>query len=735
MRQIINLCIFLLSTGTLFSPVAQGQDWINFTDGKTITDIKGEGDDVWISSFGGLVKYDRINNTSLFYNRSNGLPYNCVLDLAIDSAGNKWLALQHHGITKFDGTTFIHFTTANSGLPNDNITAITFDSINNVLWIGTYEEGLIKYDGTNWVVYDESNSPLQNGHGISTIAVDAAGNVWIGSKYQNASYGLMKFDGINWSVYSQIGPKIQSIVADSLFVYACEEQGFVWKYDGVSWILIPGLAHFSPNNYYYFFGNDQICLDQNNNLLVATEYGGLAMFDGTQWSYLNTGNSGIISDRIMSVGVDDGGNTWVIAKNYGFQCYDNITWWVPPITNSPFNTFYLSCIAQRSSGNYYIANRNYYLYEFDGSSWQTYTYNILSTFYYGIRSMIGNSSDLLYVGAGSTAPYAGFSIFDGTNWSLHSVFGFNQPEITTMAIDINNDLWFGGIRGGGLIKYDSTGYTQYIPSNSGLGHVIIQDIATDASGNIWLTNGDPFDQNGFDPWGLGLIKFDGTNWTTFDTTNSGISSNLITCVAVDNSGNIWCGTVDSGLTMYNGSTWTNYSTSNSPLVSNSIHNLAFDSGDTLWIGYTNNGLGKFDGVNWTDYNISNSPIGDNEIIDIMIDNADNKWILSYPSGYISVFKSYGSTLGVNNTDNLNTVISTTIAPNPFFNSTTITSSKKVHKGYLEIYNIYGQLVSAVPFIETNQVQIKREQMKFGIYFYTLFENNLPVANGKFVIVD
>ena len=39
----------------------------------------------------------------------------------------------------------------------------------------------------------------------------------------------------------------------------------------------------------------------------------------------------------------------------------------------------------------------------------------------------------------------------------------------------------------------------------------------------------------------GLAKFDGTNWTVFYTTNSGLPDNYITSLAVDGS-NIWIGT-------------------------------------------------------------------------------------------------------------------------------------------------------------------------------------------------
>ncbi len=39
-----------------------------------------------------------------------------------------------------------------------------------------------------------------------------------------------------------------------------------------------------------------------------------------------------------------------------------------------------------------------------------------------------------------------------------------------------------------------------------------------------------------------LVKFDGTNWTVYNTSNSPLSSNWVGTIAVDHSGKIWVGT-------------------------------------------------------------------------------------------------------------------------------------------------------------------------------------------------
>ncbi|MDI6851272.1 MAG: T9SS type A sorting domain-containing protein, partial [bacterium] len=45
-------------------------------------------------------------------------------------------------------------------------------------------------------------------------------------------------------------------------------------------------------------------------------------------------------------------------------------------------------------------------------------------------------------------------------------------------------------------------------------------------------------------------KFDGTNWTVYRTSNSGLPDNWVTAIAIDASGNKWIGIFDRGLAVY-----------------------------------------------------------------------------------------------------------------------------------------------------------------------------------------
>jgi ligand-binding sensor domain-containing protein len=66
---------------------------------------------------------------------------------------------------------------------------------------------------------------------------------------------------------------------------------------------------------------------------------------------------------------------------------------------------------------------------------------------------------------------------------------------------------------------------------------------------------------------------------------------------------IFCGCKKKNPTQSNPSqsNWTTYNTSNSGLASNEVFAVAIDSSGNKWFG-TGGGVSRFDGVNWTTYN-------------------------------------------------------------------------------------------------------------------------------------
>lgn len=158
-------------------------------------------------------------------------------------------------------------------------------------------------------------------------------------------------------------------------------------------------------------------------------------------------------------------------------------------------------------------------------------------------------------------------------------------------------------------------FTNYTTDN-GLVSNVVYCVAIDMQGNKWF---------GTD---AGVSKFDGVSWTTF-TTNDGLISNVIVTIAVDLQNNIWFGSGFEGVTKFDGTNWTSYTASN-VLLNNGIREIAVDSIGNVWIG-VNGGLSKYNGTNWTNYTVTNG-LANNSVSAISVDHDGNMWFGTYMNG-------------------------------------------------------------------------------------------------------
>jgi len=180
------------------------------------------------------------------------------------------------------------------------------------------------------------------------------------------------------------------------------------------------------------------------------------------------------------------------------------------------------------------------------------------------------------------------------------------------------------------------------------------------------------------------------NWTVYDTTNSGLPSNVVWAIAIDGSGNKWIGT-RGGLAVFDGTNWTVYNTSNSGLPSDWILAIAIDDMGNKWIGTIGGGLAEFDGTNWTVYNTSNSGLPDNYVDAIAIDASGNKWIGTESDG----LAVYSGGTGIEEEDDEKVEIGTMkVYPNPFTGITRIRYGVPDDVDVnISIYNLLGQKVA------------------------------------------
>jgi hypothetical protein len=232
-----------------------------------------------------------------------------------------------------------------------------------------------------------------------------------------------------------------------------------------------------------------IAIDEQRNKWIGTWGGGLAKFDGVNWTVYNTSNSGLPDNYVYAIAIDEQGNKWIGTNGGGLARFDGVNWTVYNTSNSglPFDN--VSVIMINKDGNKWIGT--------DGG---------------------------------------GLVKFDGVNWTVYNTSNSGLPHnsVWAIAIDEQRNKWIG--TRAGIVKFDGVNWIVY-KTSSGLPDNWVRSIAIDEQGNKWIgTLG-------------GLAKFDGVNWTVYNTSNSRLPDNYVRAIAIDGQGNKWIGTIG-GLALF-----------------------------------------------------------------------------------------------------------------------------------------------------------------------------------------
>lgn len=734
-KLILTLSILFI----YFSTYSQNPEWINYYPSQNIYSVATEQDYVWICSSGGLERIEIATNVKTLFNSSNsGLPNKIVSTVSVDQSGNKWIGTYGGNLVKYDGTNWTIFNSANSGLPNKKITSIVMDNSSN-LWIGTDGGGLVKYDGTSWIVYDTTNSGLPV-NGVTSIVVDSVDNVWIGTHPDfwsgyNKGGGLAKFDRTNWTVYTIFN---SNLISNYITSIAIDQSGLLWIGTFPDFVrtysYISGLVRFDGTNWYTYRKSNSglpsdfvssIKIDENNHKWIGTTEGGLARFTGTGWTKYNANNSGLPYNYVTSIALDNFGNKWV-GTYQGLTKFDGTNWTsfgtglsggVDRVTVDKNNIKWLG-----SNG----------LVRFDGTNWRSYNTSNSVLTANSVYAIETDNYGNLWVGLGSHQ--GGLFKFNGTNWSVYKTHNSGLPHnwVNSIAIDEIGDVWVGTLQG--LAKFNGVNWTNtYLPFSATTN--TISAVTVCVNGNIWVGAQE----------GGGLAKYDGINWTVYNTNNSGIPSGFVSSITSDSIGNIYIGTKkedppffghgNGGLVKFDGNNWTVYNDTNSGLpAGNWIECLTIDNSGTLWIG-NKMGLAKFDGNNWTVYNVTNSGLPINIIHSIDVDKYGNKWIGTY-SG-LTVFNE-GGVVSIHEEKTgyfvLENYFLSQNYPNPFNPVTkikfTIPQTDSPLLGgargglvTLKVYDIVGReiatLINEAKQPGNYEVEFNAEGLSSGVYYYQL----------------
>ncbi len=330
------------------------------------------------------------------------------------------------------------------------------------------------------------------------------------------------------------------------------EQGLLVSYD-TAFVKV----NFNPSlKWYQFTGNNSglsgnipydIAIDKNNDIWICSD-GGLTKYDRTNWyswgnsTYKKTDFYGTIISQVTnsmincntwSVSIDSNNVKWIATEN-GLIRYNDTT---HSLLFSGENIWALSCFNNKVC----IGTSSNGIKYFNGNNWTSYTVSNSYLPDNSIRKLKLENDSIIWIGTSN-----GIARFDLNYWTIYNANNsiLTNNVIASMAIDKNNNKYFSAL-GTGLIKFDNAIFQEFLPPCSE-----ISAIFPDALGNVWL---------GFQSGNANnaLVRFDGSNWQEYNSTNSGFNSSPATpgygriySINKDFNGVLWIGTFGDGIFAY-----------------------------------------------------------------------------------------------------------------------------------------------------------------------------------------
>jgi len=285
-----------------------------------------------------------------------------------------------------------------------------------------------------------------------------------------------------------------------------------------------------------------VVIDNLNRKWFSIPQHGLLRIDGNNWTYFNTDNSEIPSNRLNTINIDSDNRFWGVS--YGifklgrfngneWTIWDNSNTQIPEqnvksLVFDSQNHLWFLC-----GNDFYFTGTNY-LFEFENDS----TLLLKSSFNTskGHRMMEFDNDGLLKIG-----DWFGIYFFENDSLQYYQAQdGSLGSYVTDIKRDSSGIIWMAtGLAGwGSLVKFDGITFTRFFEYQA-------LALEIDRQGSLWIGT-ESFTNN------AEIIKFDGTNWTVYNSGNSLLPQTYrIEDLAFDNYDNLWIATQDSGIVIFN----------------------------------------------------------------------------------------------------------------------------------------------------------------------------------------
>ena len=197
-------------------------------------------------------------------------------------------------------------------------------------------------------------------------------------------------------------------------------------------------------------------------------------------------------------------------------------------------------------------------------------------------------------------PYRGLSKFDGSIWTHYAVPGMSV--IISLAVMGADDVWL-GTEIDGLYHFDGSAFTQHNGYQAGLRSGAIS-LSVDSQGRLWFQEINVYDEliPGTQQVYGSVYCYDGTVFTPVNpqVCPYDITPWFVSSIKFDANNQPWYATQYGWLWHYDGSGWSTFTNTYSGLTSEYISDSVFDLQGNLSVWQTT-GFCPFDASSWQDF--------------------------------------------------------------------------------------------------------------------------------------
>lgn len=473
------------------------------------------------------------------------------------------------------------------------------------------------------------------------VLKDSRGYVWIGTQY-----GLNRFDGFRVrSFYSKTSAKnsLKYDFHDKLFEAA---DGMIWIRQGINYCI------FNPDTEIFDYdisgwlkkhgitGNpEHIHIDSRKNIwvkLYANDYYCYNPHTGKVRHYpVNDPKLGIAQDALVGEVADLGKSLVVIYNSGDLVCLNSetgrIDWCSHYVRNHINEAKQNFKIWLSPRGDYWVVTQEgVRIYRQDRKKWYNSIDEMLKAD--GFSDFPANMTvwDAHFESNGDVwlaTDHNGLVILDYNNHTATRFLNDRDdrntvPSNTIISINEVSDggVWICGLQGG----VSQCLSTPSIFDSYAFG--VVNCIAEDTKGRCWIGTNDK-----------GIICYDPvTNeQTSYNTSNSGLQSDIMVCIHGASDGSVWAGTYGGGLSHVVDGKVSTMLPADGGLANKNIWGVTEDTDGNIWIGTLGSGVqcidksGKFTSYNSDSKNVSSDYVSSMQM-------ATNGWIVVGTSDFYSV---------------------------------------------------------------------------------------------------